>query len=50
MRLSTGPLAASSARHPWPVVGAWVAVAVLAIIAIAMFLEPHDGGRSDEQS
>ncbi len=38
MRLSTGPLAASSARHPWPVVGAWVTVAILAIIAIAMFL------------
>ena len=38
MTLSTGPLAASSARHPWPVVGEWVAVALLAIIAIAMFL------------
>jgi putative drug exporter of the RND superfamily len=36
--LSTGRLAASSARHPWPVVGAWVTVANLAIIAIAMFL------------
>ena len=34
MTLSTGPLAASSARHPWPVVGAWVTVAILTIIAI----------------
>ncbi|MDQ3672484.1 MAG: MMPL family transporter [Actinomycetota bacterium] len=31
-------LAASSARHPWRVVGAWIAVSVLAVVAIVMLL------------
>ena len=38
MRLSTTSLAAASARHPWRTFGAWTAVGVLAIVAIAMFL------------
>jgi putative drug exporter of the RND superfamily len=38
MKLSTTSLAAASARHPWRVVVAWFAVAVLAIAAIATLL------------
>jgi uncharacterized membrane protein YdfJ with MMPL/SSD domain len=38
VRLSTGSLAAASARHPWRTLGAWTAVGALAIVAIAMFL------------
>src|SRR4029453_5575052 len=38
MRLSTQALAAAGARHPWRVVGAWVIVMVLAIVAIVTFL------------
>jgi uncharacterized membrane protein YdfJ with MMPL/SSD domain len=36
--LSTGALASASARHPWRTIGAWVAVFVLAIAAIATLL------------
>jgi uncharacterized membrane protein YdfJ with MMPL/SSD domain len=36
--LSTGALAAASARHPWRAIVAWVAVLVLAILAIALLL------------
>jgi uncharacterized membrane protein YdfJ with MMPL/SSD domain len=35
---STGALASASARHPWRTIGAWVAVFVLAIAAIATLL------------
>jgi RND superfamily putative drug exporter len=38
VRLTTGSLASASARHPWRAIGAWVAVTVLAIFAIATFL------------
>jgi uncharacterized membrane protein YdfJ with MMPL/SSD domain len=38
MRLSTGSLAAASARHPRRTIGAWIAVAVLAIAAIVTLL------------
>jgi uncharacterized membrane protein YdfJ with MMPL/SSD domain len=34
MKLSTKALAAASARHPWRVVAGWVAVAILATLAI----------------
>jgi uncharacterized membrane protein YdfJ with MMPL/SSD domain len=37
-RLSTKSLALASARHPWRVVGAWIATTVLAAIAIATLL------------
>jgi RND superfamily putative drug exporter len=36
--LSTGSLAAASARHPWRTLGAWTVVGALAIVAITMFL------------
>jgi putative drug exporter of the RND superfamily len=38
MRISTGPLAAASARHPWRVLGAWTTVVVLAVVVIVVFL------------
>jgi putative drug exporter of the RND superfamily len=38
MRISTGSLAAVSARHPWRTLGAWTAVGALAIVAIATLL------------
>ncbi len=38
MMLSTRTLASASARHPWRTIGAWVAVIVLAILAIGTFL------------
>ena len=38
MRLSTKSLASASARHPWRAIGAWVAVTLVAIFAIATFL------------
>jgi uncharacterized membrane protein YdfJ with MMPL/SSD domain len=38
MRLSTTSLATASASHPWRVVGAWVAIAVLAVVAIVLLL------------
>jgi uncharacterized membrane protein YdfJ with MMPL/SSD domain len=38
MRLSTGALAAASARHPWRTIGAWIAALVLSIAAIATLL------------
>jgi uncharacterized membrane protein YdfJ with MMPL/SSD domain len=38
MTLSTGSLAAASARHPWRVVGAWVVLMVLAIVAVVLLL------------
>jgi RND superfamily putative drug exporter len=36
--LSTQGLAAASARHPWRTVGAWIAVSVLAVVAIVTLL------------
>jgi uncharacterized membrane protein YdfJ with MMPL/SSD domain len=36
--LSTQGLASASARHPWRTIGAWVALSVLAIAAIAVLL------------
>jgi putative drug exporter of the RND superfamily len=38
MKLSTKALAAASARHPWRVVAGWVAVAILATLAIVTLL------------
>jgi uncharacterized membrane protein YdfJ with MMPL/SSD domain len=38
MKLSTGPIAAVSARHPWRVLGAWITAVVVAIVVIVMFL------------
>ena len=38
MRFATGRLAAAGARHPWRMLGAWTAVAVLAVIVIVVFL------------
>ena len=38
MKLSTTSLAATSARHPWRMIGAWIAVTVLAIVAIVTLL------------
>ena len=38
MRLSTQALASASARHPWRTVGAWIAVFVLAVVAIVALL------------
>jgi putative drug exporter of the RND superfamily len=38
MSLATQPLASASARHPWRVIGTWLAVALLAIVAIVMLL------------
>ena len=38
MRLSTQTLASASARHPWRTIGAWIAVSILAIVAIALLL------------
>ena len=37
-RFSTQGLASASARHPWRTIGAWIAVSVLAIAAIAVLL------------
>ena len=36
--LSTRTIAAASARHPWRTIGAWIAVVVLAIVAIVTLL------------
>ena len=38
MKLSTGYVAAASARHAWRTIGAWVIVVVLAVAAIATLL------------
>ena len=38
MRLSTTSLATASASHPWRAVRAWLAVTVLAVVAIMLFL------------
>ncbi len=38
MKLSTGALATASARHPWRTIGAWIAVMVLAVVAIVTLL------------
>jgi uncharacterized membrane protein YdfJ with MMPL/SSD domain len=38
MKLSTGALATASARHPWRTIGAWIAVLVLAVVAIVTLL------------
>ncbi len=38
MRLSTQTLASASARHPWRTIGAWIAVSILAMVAIAFGL------------
>jgi RND superfamily putative drug exporter len=38
MKLSTRGLAGASARHPWRTLGAWVAVTVLAVVAIVSLL------------
>ncbi|CAN5180601.1 hypothetical protein BH20ACT13_BH20ACT13_08780 [soil metagenome] len=44
--LSTGRLASASARHPWRVVGAWIAVFALAVVAIVTLL--GDGLSTDD--
>ena len=38
MSLSTQTIATASARHPWRVIGAWIAAVVLAIAVIAVLL------------
>ena len=38
MRLATQTLASASARHPWRTIGAWVAVSILAMVAVAFGL------------
>src|SRR5262245_47794089 len=38
MKLSTQALASMSARHPWRVVGSWIALACLAIVAIGALI------------
>jgi putative drug exporter of the RND superfamily len=38
VKLSTGSLAAASARRPWRTLGTWTVVAVLAIVAIVLLL------------
>ncbi len=38
MKLSTQTLAAASARRPWRTIGAWIAVSILAVAAIAFGL------------
>src|SRR5918992_6201534 len=38
MRLSTGALAAASARHPWRTMGAWVVALGLSVVVIATLL------------
>jgi uncharacterized membrane protein YdfJ with MMPL/SSD domain len=38
VRLSTGSLAAASARHPWRTIGSWIVVTVLAVATIATLL------------
>jgi uncharacterized membrane protein YdfJ with MMPL/SSD domain len=38
VKLSTRAIAASSARHPWRVVAAWIAASVLAVVAIGALL------------
>ncbi|HET9461317.1 MAG TPA: MMPL family transporter [Gaiellaceae bacterium] len=35
MKLSTHTLASASARHPWRTISAWIAVSILAMVAIA---------------
>ncbi|HET9460695.1 MAG TPA: hypothetical protein VFO56_02045, partial [Gaiellaceae bacterium] len=35
MKLSTQTLASASARHPWRTISAWIAVSILAMVAIA---------------
>ena len=39
MKLSTQAITVASARHPWRTIGVWVVASVLAIAAIAMFLD-----------
>ncbi|MGI8478803.1 MAG: hypothetical protein ACR2M2_02935 [Gaiellaceae bacterium] len=43
---STGTLASASARHPWRTIGAWIAVFVLAVVAIVTLL--GDGLTTDD--
>src|SRR5262245_12143295 len=38
MTLSTGSVAAASARHPWRAISAWIVLTVLAVVAIATLL------------
>ena len=38
MRLSTQTLASASARHPWRTIDAWIAVSILAMVAVAFGL------------
>ncbi|MGH3128305.1 MAG: MMPL family transporter, partial [Gaiellaceae bacterium] len=38
MKLSTQTVAAASARHPWRTIGAWIAIVVLAVVAIVTLL------------
>jgi len=38
MKLSTQALATMSARHPWRTIGAWVAAAAVAVVAIGALL------------
>jgi uncharacterized membrane protein YdfJ with MMPL/SSD domain len=38
VRLSTQAITTASARHPWRTIAAWIVVAVLAVVAIGMFL------------
>jgi RND superfamily putative drug exporter len=38
MKLSTHSLASASARHPWRTISAWIAVSILAMVAIALGL------------
>ena len=38
MKLSTTSLAAASARHPWRVVATWIALVVLAMLAVVTLL------------
>ena len=38
MKLSTQTIAAASARHPWRTIAAWIAVVVIAIVAIVTLL------------
>jgi uncharacterized membrane protein YdfJ with MMPL/SSD domain len=38
MKLSTQKLAMMSARHPWRTIGAWIAAAVVAVVAIGTLL------------
>jgi uncharacterized membrane protein YdfJ with MMPL/SSD domain len=38
MKVSTGALAAASARHPWRVIGAWIAAVVAAFVLVGVLL------------